>query len=45
LKLEPPNQLGFWCNIGAISVEKMEIIDSMDITELTPLREKTEITP
>ena len=33
------------CNRGAISVEKMEFIDLMDVPELTPSREKTENTP
>ncbi len=46
---EPPNQLyrvtNSRCNFGAISVEKMEIMDSMDNLELTPSRGWTEITP
>jgi hypothetical protein len=33
------------CNFGATSVEKMETVDSMDAGELTPSREKTEMTP
>jgi hypothetical protein len=33
------------CSFGAISVEKMDFMDSMDARELTPSREKTEITP
>jgi hypothetical protein len=35
----------FWCNCGANRVEKVEIMDLMDDRELTPSREKTEITP
>ena len=35
----------FWCSIGAIGVEKMDFVDSMDNFELTPSREKTENTP
>ena len=35
----------FRCDFGAISVEKMEIMDSVDVPELTPSREKTEKPP
>jgi hypothetical protein len=35
----------FWCNFGAIRMEKMDFIDSMDNPELTPSRGWTEITP
>jgi len=35
----------FRCNVGAIRVEKMDFVDSMDACELTLSREKTEITP
>jgi len=35
----------FRCNSGAISVEKMETVDSMDVPESTPSREKTEKPP
>ena len=35
----------FRCSFGAISVEKMDFMDSMDIPELTPSRGWTEITP
>ena len=53
LELPPSSVVGprsraqrvFWCNCGAISVEKMEIVDSMDDRELTPSREKTDISP
>ena len=30
---------------GAISVERMDFMDAMDVPELTPSREKTENTP
>jgi len=33
------------CNCGAISLEKMDFMDSMDAFELIPSREKTEIAP
>ena len=34
-----------WCNFGAIRVDKMETMDSMDDCELTLSREKTEKPP
>ena len=37
--------VGFWCNSGAIGMERVDSVHSMDTCELTPSRGWTEITP